>query len=355
MDRGKGNQERRTAVKLLDQVRHRLRLLHYSYRTEESYARWIERFIHFHKRRGADAAGLAPEQRFRHPRDLGAAEVQEFLTYLAVGRHVSASTQNQALNALLFLYQNVFDIDLGLLTAVRARRPERLPVVLSRAEVAAVLDALRKLEHTLPTYLLMAQLMYGAGLRLLECCRLRAQEIHIERRQVLVRHGKGGKDRIVMLPAAAVPALGDQLEWRRRLHERDLDRGVARVALPDAIAQKYPRAAQEWGWQFVFASPRLARDPRGGAVGRHHLHEAAVQRAVKRAGEQAGLEKAIHCHTLRHSFATHLLEMGYDIRTVQQLLGHRDVRTTMIYTHVMQQGVAGVRSPLDQLNEPLAV
>jgi integron integrase len=325
-------------MKLLDQVRHLLRAKHYSYRTERCYLSWIEQYIRFCR---------APDG-FRHPATLGAPEVEQFLTHLAVARLVSASTQNQALNALLFLYRDVLRLDLGSLDAVRARRSRRLPAVLSRDEVRRVLDALDRLPTDEP-YGLMARLMYGAGLRLMECCRLRVKDVDFPRRQLVVRQGKGDKDRVVMLPAEAGDRLAEQVRWRLALHERDRARGLGRAALPDALAVKYPAAACSPEWQFVFASRQLSHDPRTGAVGRHHVHESAVQRAVATAVAGLGLNKRVSCHTLRHSFATHLLEMGHDIRTVQELLGHADVSTTMIYTHVAAQGPAGVRSPLDAL------
>jgi integron integrase len=293
----------------------------------------IKRFVFFHGK--------------RHPRDLGAAEVEQFLTDLAVRGHVAASTQNQALNALVFLYSQVLGIELGRLDAVRARRPKRLPVVLSPEEVHKVLA---HVDGNDGIFLLMARLLYGCGLRVMECCRLRVKDIGLERRQIVVRGGKGNKDRVVMLPRAVHGALERQLDWRRGLHERDVARGVARVELPDALERKYPRAAQELGWQFLFASRQLSRCPRTGRPGRHHIFPGSVQRAVKEAAAAAGFGKAIHCHTFRHSFATHLVERGVDIRSVQQLLGHESLETTMIYTHVARTGVTAVTSPLDLLD-----
>jgi integron integrase len=320
--------------RLLDQVRQILRLRHYALRTEECYLQWITRFILFHHK--------------RHPRDMNAAEVEQFLTDLAVHGHVSASTQNQALNALVFLYKQVLEIDLGRLDAVRARRPKRLPVVLAPEEVAAVLALVQGAEGV---FRLMAQLLYGCGLRLMECCRLRVKDVNLARVQIVVRGGKGNKDRVVMLPRAVRVDLERQLTWRRQLHERDLARGVARVELPDALERKYPRAAQEFGWQFVFASRQLSHCPRTGRLGRHHVYPASLQRAVAQAGRAAGLARAIHCHTFRHSFATHLVERGIDLRTIQVLLGHESLETTMIYTHVARKGVAAVTSPLDFLDD----
>lgn len=320
--------------RLLDQVRQVLRVRHYALRTEGCYVQWITRFILFHGK--------------RHPRDMGAAEVVQFLSHLAVQGHVSASTQNQALNALVFLYQQVLEIDLGRFDAVRARRPKRLPVVLAPEEVAAVLGRVSGADGV---FRLMARLLYGCGLRLLECCRLRVKDVQLARGQIVVRGGKGDKDRVVMLPRSVRSDLERQLAWRRRRHERDLARGVARVELPDALERKYPRAAQEIGWQFVFASRQLSSCPRTGRLGRQHVFPGSVQRAVAAAGEAAGLEKRIHCHAFRHSFAMHLVERGVDIRSVQLLLGHESLETTMIYTHVARQGVAGVRSPLDLLDD----
>lgn len=321
-------------MKLLDQVRQYLRAKHYSLRTERAYVYWIERYIRY--------------QGIRHPNTMGTLEVEEFLTHLAVHGHVSASTQNQALGALLFLYQHVLQIEIGRLDAVRAKRPERVPRVLSRPEVRQLLEKIDELPTTEP-YGLMSRLLYGAGLRLLECCRLRMKDIDVERGQITVRSGKGDKDRYVMMPQEARAGLIRQMEWRRALHERDLARGEGRVELPDALSRKFPSADRELAWQFVFASIRLSRCPRSGAVGRHHVHESAVQRAVAISVRQLHWAKRVTCHTLRHSFATHLLESGQDIRTVQELLGHSDVRTTMIYTHVMEKAASRVRSPLDAL------
>jgi integron integrase len=323
-------------MKLLDLVRQTLRTKHYSYRTEQCYVAWIEHCLRFHR----GPAG------WQHPDVLGAADVERFLTHLAVERRASASTQNQALNAVVFLYRQVLRRELGDFSAVRARRTQRVPTVLSRPEIAQLLRGLAELPSEEP-FALMGQLMYGAGLRWLECCRLRVKDIDLERGQMTVRQGKGDQDRFVMLPAAACRGLTEQLVWRKGLHERDLARGYGRVEMPDALAVKLKAADHELGWQFLFASRILSRCPRTGSWGRHHIHEGSMQRAVTTVVRSLGWTKRATCHTLRHSFATHVLEMGQDIRTVQELLGHRDVRTTMNYTHVMQKAAARVRSPLD--------
>jgi integron integrase len=319
-------------MKLLDQVRGLARAKHFSIRTERSYIHWIVRFIRFH--------GV------KHPNTMGAPEVEAFLTHLAVENQVSASTQNQALAALLFLYRHVLKLEIGQLDAVRARRPVRLPTVMTREEAGKLLQVIAGLPTTEP-YALMAGLMYGSGLRLMECCRLRVKDLDLARGQLTVRGGKGDKDRFVMLPISLRGELERHLDWRRALHEQDLARGKGRVELPNALAKKLPGADHQLAWQFVFASTRLSRCPRTGAIGRHHVHEAAVQRAVTSAVRKLQWTKRVTCHTLRHSFATHLLEMGQDIRTVQELLGHNDVSTTMIYTHVMEKAATRVRSPLD--------
>jgi len=320
--------------RLLDQVRGVLRVRHYSPRTEECYVQWMKRFILF--------------QHKRHPAEMGGAEVQEYLTHLAVRERVSASTQNQALNALLFLYGQVLDIELPRLDAIRARRGQRLPVVMTRAEVRAVLEAL---EGCQGLYALIGRLLYGSGLRLFEACGVRVKDLDLSRGQILVREGKGNKDRVVMVPRVLRAELENQMGMRRIAHEQDLARGIAHVPLPDALERKYPSAVKELGWQFLFASRQLSRDPRTGKIGRFHIHENALQRAVTQAVRKTGFTKRISCHTFRHSFATHLLERGTDIRTVQELLGHKDVSTTMIYTHVMDKGVARTASPLDFLDE----
>ncbi len=317
------------APKLLDQVRGKIRLKHYSIRTEQAYVDWIKRFIlHFGK---------------RHPRELGAADVEAFLTHLAVAGNVAASTQNQAKSALLFLYREVLEAELPWLDNVeRARAPKRLPVVLTRDEVHAVLSRLSG------THWLIASLLYGAGLRIMEALRLRVKDVEFSRNEILVRDGKGFKDRVTMLPAALAVPLADHLKRVKALHEQDLTAGRGAVYLPYALERKYPGSARDWGWQYVFPSANLAEDPRTGIERRHHLQDQAVQRAMRQAVRDAGVNKPATPHTLRHSFATHLLEGGYDIRTVQELLGHADVSTTMIYTHVLNKGGRGVTSPLDR-------
>ncbi|MHC4956304.1 MAG: integron integrase [Planctomycetota bacterium] len=315
---------------MVDRVRQAARVRHLSRRTEKAYAGWIRRFVLFHK--------------MRHPRGMGAREVTAFLTHLAVDRDVAASTQNQALSALLFLYRDVLGIALPWMDeVVRAKRTRRLPVVLSRAEIGQLLKQLDG------TPRLMALLLYGSGLRLLECARLRVKDVDFERRMLTVRAGKGDHDRRTLLPSVAVPLLREQVERVRTLHQSDLETGSVWVELPHALAEKYPAAGREWPWQWVFPATRTYRHEPSGQRRRHHLHESVLQRAMKRAVQDAGIPKKASCHTLRHSFATHLLEDGYDIRTIQELLGHKDVATTMIYTHVLNQGQLGVRSPADHL------
>ena len=314
--------------KLLDHVRTTLRLRHYSPRTEASYLHWVRRFILFHDK--------------RHPSNLTTHDIETFLTSLAVDHHVSAATQNQALSALLFLYRSVLNLEFDLPTRlVRAHRAKPLPTVLSRPEVHEVLRCLTG------THQLMARLLYGSGLRLMECLRLRVKDLDFAQHQILIRQGKGARDRISMLPDALAPDLLDHLHHVQRLHQRDVQTGQGFVLLPDALDRKLGSASRDWIWQFAFPSSNLSSDPRTGHVGRHHLGPTGLQRAVHQAATLAGLSKRVTCHTFRHSFATHLLENGYDIRTVQELLGHRDVKTTMIYTHVLNRGGLGVRSPLD--------
>ncbi len=316
--------------KLLDQVREQIRLRHYSIRTETVYLQWVRRFIRFHK--------------YRHPQEMGAPEVEAFLSDLAVRGDVSASTQNQALSAILFLYKQVLQIELPWMDGViRARRPQRLPVVLTREEVACVLA---QLDGTL---WLVASLLYGSGMRLMEALRLRVKDVEFSRGEILIRDGKGQKDRVTMLPRKLAAPLQLHLERVRALHQQDLQEGFGRANLPNALARKYPNAAAEWGWQFVFPSINRSADPRSGGIFRHHLHEKTIQRAIRNAVRRVGLHKPATPHTLRHSFATHLLEGGQDIRTVQELLGHSDVKTTQIYTHVLNRGGMGVLSPLDRV------
>ena len=319
-----------SAPKLLDQVRGKIRLKHYSIRTEQAYVDWIKRFVlHFDK---------------RHPRDLGAAEVEQFLTHLAVNRNVAASTQNQAKSALLFLYKEVLNMDLPWLDNVeQAKAPKRLPVVLTRDEVQAMLSRLSG------THWLIASMLYGTGMRIMEALRLRVKDVDFKRREILIRDGKGAKDRVTMLPLSLIAALQSHLSRVRELHAADLQQGYGAVYLPNALARKYPAAEREWAWQYVFPANRLSADPRSDALRRHHVLDQSVQRAIKQAVRDADLSKPATPHTLRHSFATHLLESGYDIRTVQELLGHADVATTMIYTHVLNKGGRGVASPLDVL------
>lgn len=317
--------------KLLDRVREAIRVRHYSRRTEDAYVGWIRRYILYHGK--------------KHPAAMGAEEVNAFLSFLAVEENVSASTQAQALSALVFLYRHVLDDPLPWIEdIVRASRPRRLPVVFSREEVAALLGSMES------TARLVASILYGGGLRLLEALRLRVKDVDFAANLLVVREGKGSKDRRTMLPETLRPALHEQIAVVRRLHARDVAAGAGEVWLPDAMSRKDPGAARQLAWQYVFPASRLSLDPRSGVWRRHHLDESAVQRAVKAAVRAAGIEKRGGCHALRHSFATHLLEDGYDIRTIQELLGHADVKTTMIYTHVLQQtGGRGVRSPMDTL------
>jgi integron integrase len=317
------------APKLLTLVRRAARVHHYSPRTEEAYVAWVRRFVRYH--------GL------RHPSELGAREVRDFLTALADRRKLSASSQTQALSALLFLYREVLGRDLGEVGAiVRAKQPSRLPVVLAHDEVRALLDRLKGSPR------LVCALLYGSGLRLLEALELRVKDLDLSRGEILVRRAKGAKDRVTMLPSALRPALEAHLDRVRRLHRRDVAEGGGKAPLPNAFERKAPKAARDWAWQYVFPANRRYQDA-GGELRRHHLHESVVQRAMRAAVAEAGIAKRATCHSLRHSFATHLLQDGYDIRTVQELLGHRDVATTMIYTHVLNKGGKGVRSPMDRL------
>jgi len=318
------------SARLLDQVRERIRYLHYSIRTEQSYVHWVRAFVRFH--------GL------RHPAEMGAAEVEAFLSWLAGERAVAVATHKQALSALLFLYQKVLGIDLPWMREIgRPRSPARLPVVLSHAEVARLLAAIE------PAHRLLAQLLYGTGMRITEGLALRIKDLDFERRDVIVRQGKGAKDRVVMLPESLVPALREQIARARLLWAADRQHGRGGVYLPDALERKYPRAGASWTWYWVFPEPALSADPRTGVLRRHRAFDQTFQRAFKRAVKSAGIERPATPHTLRHSFATHLLQAGHDIRTVQELLGHSDVSTTMIYTHVLRLGGGAVRSPRDAL------
>jgi len=323
--------------KLLDRVRDAIRLKHYSIRTEEAYVNWIKRYIFFHN--------------VRHPAEMGAAQVEAFLTHLAVKKNVAASTQNQALSALIFLYREVLHTDLGPVDALRAQKPKRLPTVLTKKEVHRVLNNLSG------THLLMTRLLYGSGLRLMECVRLRVKDLDFAHRTILIRDGKGQKDRVTMLPEILVVPLQDHLRIVKRTHEEDLAKGFGAVYLPNALERKYPNANQEWLWQYVFPANRLSVDPRSAAVRRHHIHESGLQKAVRAAAQATGIPKRVSPHTFRHSFATHLLEAHYDIRTVQELLGHKDVKTTMIYTHVLNRGglVARRGQPPGPIRRPHSV
>ena len=319
--------------KLLDQVRDKIRFKHYSLSTEKTYIAWIKQFILYHHK--------------RHPVEMGSLEVEAFLTYLATQRHVSSSTQNQALSAILFLYREVLVVNLPWLDNFeRSKKPRRLPVVLTITEVHALLQA----TSTAPEPIgLVIKLLYGTGMRLMEAVRLRVKDVELERREIIVRDGKGGKDRVTMLPESLAEAMRVHLALRRNWHEQDIILGKVDVWLPDALAIKFPNASKEWGWQYVFAAKNYSIDPRNNSERRHHIEEKQVQRYVKRAAQAAGITKPTSPHTLRHSFATHILQAGYDIRTVQELLGHSDVATTMIYTHVLNKGGKGVISPLDRL------
>jgi len=317
--------------KLLDQVRDLLRLKHYSIRTEEAYVAWIRQYILFHNT--------------RHPKDMGTPEIQAFLTHLAVERKVAASTQNQALSALMFLYRNVLRQELhGSIDAVRAKRPQRVPTVLTKAEVRLILAQLSGLHR------LLIELLYGSGIRSLECVRLRVKDLDFARQELTIRDGKGAKDRRTMLPKSLLDPIHHHLQTVKQIHSTDLSEGYGRVYLPFALAQKYPNAETEWRWQYAFPAIRTAIDPRSGIRRRHHVHESVLHRAIKKATDATEITKRVSCHTFRHSFATHLLEAGYDIRTVQELLGHEDVATTMIYTHVLNKGGLAVNSPLDDVN-----
>jgi len=314
--------------RLLDQVRDQIRIKHYSIRTEQAYTSWIKRFILFHDK--------------KHPKEMGKQEIEVFLSHLAQNLNVAASTQNQAFNALLFLYNQVLNQPLDdKINAIRAKKPRRLPTVMTNEESMAVINALSG------TNQLMAKLLYGSGLRLMECLRLRVKDVDYGMNQIMVRDGKGKIDRITVLPESVKPGLKEHLKRVKTIHENDLSQGYGRVYLPYALSRKYPNADREWGWQYVFPSKSLSKDPRTGNIRRHHIHENSLQKAVKKAVQLTNINKPISSHTFRHSFATHLLESGYDIRTVQELLGHKDVNTTMIYTHVLNKGGKAVRSPID--------
>lgn len=314
--------------KLLDQLRDAIRLKHYAYRTEETYVQWVKRYILFHDK--------------RHPNEMGRVEIEAFLTHLAVQEQVAASTQNQALNAILFLYREVLNLEVSEVNAIRAKRSQYLPTVLTKAEVQAVIQQICGVQQ------LVVKLLYGGRLRLCEGLRLRVKDVDFAQHQILVQDSKGSKSRVTMLPTSVSEELHDHLIRVKRQHQQGLGRGFGAVPLPYALDRKYPNANRDWRWQFVFPSSQIAKDPRGELMCRHHLHESSVQKAVKQAVRGTKIPKRVGCHTFRHSFATHLLESGYDIRTVQELLGHKDVKTTMIYTHVLNRGGRGVRSPLDQ-------
>ena len=318
--------------KLLDQVRQVIRVENYSYRTEQAYVAWINRYIHYHDK--------------RHPAEMGAPEVEAFLTHLAIDRRVAASTQNQALNALLFLYREVLSQPLPqTIAAVRAKKTRHLPTVLTRGEVEMILAELEG------ESLLMAQLLYGAGLRISECLRLRVKDIDFGQRLFLVPDGKGQKDRTTLMPEVVIEPLRSHLQVLKERHHRDLQAGNGRSSMPYALSRKLPNADREWGWQYIFPSQNLSKDPQtdGDTPYRHHKHASSLQKAIIKAAKAAGITKHVTPHTFRHSFATHLLESGYDIRTIQQLLGHKNVKTTMIYTHIAKRGLQGVRSPLDEM------
>jgi len=316
------------AKKLLDQMRDALRTQHYSYRTENTYVEWVKRFVLFHNK--------------RHPRDMGIPQVEAFITHLATERKVAASTQNQALSAILFVYREVLGLPLDNVTAVRPQKPERLPTVLTKNEAMRVINAL------IGVHQLMAKILYGSGLRLVECIRLRVKDIDFEQHRLIVHDGKGEKDRVTMLPESLIVPLKEHLARVQQIHQQDIKQGYGAVYLPYALDKKYPNAPREWAWQYVFPAKSISLDPRSNVMRRHHADESGLQKAVRAAARLADLaDKSVSCHTFRHSFATHLLQQGYDIRTVQELLGHKDVKTTMIYTHVLQRGGLAVKSPLD--------
>jgi integron integrase len=317
-----------TPVKLLDQVRRKIRLKGYSIRTEKTYVEWIRRFILFHDK--------------RHPKEMGKAEIESFLAHLVIQRNVASSTQNQAFNAILFLYDQVLEAKMpDDIQAIRSKKPARVPTVMTHEETHKMIAVMSGVHR------LMAKMMYGCGLRVLECLRMRVKDIDFALNQIVVRDGKGKKDRITVLPDGIKADIEIHLQYVKRIHQQDLCRGFGRVYLPNALERKYPSANKQWGWQYVFPSKSLSIDPRAGAKRRHHMHESGIRKAIRQAAKMCGIIKPVGCHTLRHSFATHLLMDGYDIRTVQELLGHKDVSTTMIYTHVLNRGGRGVVSPLD--------
>ncbi|MBN2403458.1 MAG: integron integrase [Spirochaetes bacterium] len=315
---------------LIERVRAAIRGKHYSIRTEKSYIEWIRRFIYFHN--------------MHDPEKMAEKEINEFVTYLALKENVSASTQNQALCAVIFLYKQILKKEIGNLDGlIWSKKPKKIPIVLSREEIKRLLSELSGIHR------IMANLLYGSGLRLLECLRLRVKDIDFDYNQIIVRDGKGQKDRVTALPETIISPIKDHLEKVKILHSKDIAAGLGKVHLPFALEKKYPNASREWAWQYVFPSSVLSVDPRSGITRRHHLDESVLQRAVKVAMQKAGISKQASCHTLRHSFATHLLEDGYDVRTVQELLGHENLNTTMIYTHVMKKGGLGIKSPADKL------
>jgi len=314
--------------KLLDQVREALRTKHYSHRTEQTYVDWIKRYIIFHKK--------------QHPNNLGVEEIREFIAHLATERKVAASTQNQALSSILFLYRTVLQKEIDLLPELtNPSRPKRVPIVLTHAEAVSIINAM----HGVPR--IMVKILYGSGLRLMECMRLRVRDLDFENHQIIVRGGKGDDDRFTVLPDSVAADLKHILQDVKSIHQKDLRNGYGETALPNALNIKYKNAGKEWGWQYIFPASRLSVDPQTGTLRRHHLDESVLQRAIRSAAKQLKIEKQVTAHTFRHSFATHLLQNGYDIRTIQELLGHKDVKTTMIYTHVLNRGASAVRSPLD--------
>lgn len=328
--KSKGDLSGTKTIGVLQKVREAIRVRHYSIRTEEAYIGWINKFILFHNK--------------CHPADMGEKQISEYLNHLAVSGNVASSTQNQALCAIIFLYREVLKKEIGDIDGlVWAKKPKKLPVVFTRKEVKQIMEKLSG------DYWIMVNLMYGAGLRLMECLRLRIMDIDFEYKQITIRNGKGGDDRTTLLPEVIIPALKEHLRNVKRQHNQDLNEGYGEVYLPYALSLKYPNAGREWRWQYVFPAKKLSIDPRSGVIRRHHVMEGELQKRVRMAIKKANIKKLAGCHTFRHSFATHLLESGYDIRTVQELLGHKDIKTTMIYTHVLKEGKAGIKSPADSL------